>query len=82
MFLGKNQNKTSKPIIKSNNMSSQNFSYTFTTSKSPNEVFDTLINPQNWWNGCTMKLSLENLKKINDEFIFDAGNGVHHTEQN
>lgn len=81
MFLGKNQNKTSKPIIKSNNMSSQNFSYTFITSKSPNEIFDTLINPQNWWNGLHDEIITGKSEKINDEFIFDAGNGVHHTEQ-
>ena len=62
-------------------MSAQNFSYTFTTSKSPNEVFDTLINPKNWWIDLHDEVITGSFEKINDDFIFDAGNGVHHTVQ-
>lgn len=62
-------------------MSTQNFSYTFTTSKSPNEVFDTLINPKNWWIDLHDEVITGSSEKINDEFVFDAGNGVHHTVQ-
>lgn len=62
-------------------MSTQNFSYTFTTSKSPNEVFDTLINPKNWWIDLHDEVITGSSEKINDEFVFDAGKGVHHTVQ-
>ncbi|WEK70256.1 MAG: SRPBCC domain-containing protein [Candidatus Chryseobacterium colombiense] len=62
-------------------MSSQNFSYTLTTSKSPNEIFNRLIDPKQWWNGLHDEIITGKSEKINDVFIFDAGNGVHHTEQ-
>lgn len=62
-------------------MSAQNFSYTFTTSKSSEEVFRTLINPRNWWIGLHNEIITGKSEKINDEFIFDAGDGVHHTVQ-
>ncbi len=62
-------------------MGTQNFSYTFKTSKSPSKVFDTLINPKNWWNDLYNEIITGNSEKINDEFVFDAGNGVHHTVQ-
>lgn len=34
-----------------NNISIQNFSYIFTTSKSSEEVFNILIDPKKWWIG-------------------------------
>lgn len=62
-------------------MSAQNFSYSFTTSKSIEEVFSTLIDPRNWWIGLHHEIITGKSENRNDEFIFDAGNGVHHTVQ-
>ncbi|MCE3076165.1 SRPBCC family protein [Chryseobacterium gwangjuense] len=62
-------------------MSTQNFSYTFTTSKPTNEVFNILINPKQWWMGLHDEIITGKSEQPNDVFIFDAGNGVHHTEQ-
>jgi len=62
-------------------MSTQNFSYTFTTSKPTDEVFKILIDPKKWWNGLHDEIITGKSEQPDDVFIFDAGNGVHHTEQ-
>lgn len=55
-------------------MSTQNFSYTFTTSKSPEKVFNILIDPKKWWIGLHNETITGNSEKLNDEFTFSAGN--------
>ena len=60
-------------------MSTQNFSYTFTTSKSPEEVFNILIHPKKWWIGFHNENITGNSEKLNDEFTFNAGNGAHNS---
>lgn len=62
-------------------MAAQNFSYTFKTLKSPEEVFKTLLDPKQWWNGLHNEMITGKSEQPNDVFVFDAGNGVHHTEQ-
>lgn len=62
-------------------MSTQNFTHPFTTSRFPEEVFNTLINPKNWWIGFHNEIISGKSENINDAFIFDAGNGVHHSVQ-
>lgn len=62
-------------------MSTQNFSYTFTTSKSPEEVFNILIDPKKWWIGLHNETITGNSEKLNDEFTFSAGNGAHNSLQ-
>ncbi|MCS3869201.1 uncharacterized protein YndB with AHSA1/START domain [Chryseobacterium ginsenosidimutans] len=62
-------------------MSTQNFSYSFTTSKSPEEVFNILIDPKKWWIGLHNEIITGNSEKLNDEFTFTAGNGAHHSVQ-
>lgn len=62
-------------------MPTQNFSYTFTTSKPTDEVFNILIDPKQWWIGLHDETITGKSEQPNDVFVFDAGNGVHHTEQ-
>ncbi len=62
-------------------MSTQNFSYTFTTSKSPEEIFNILMDPKSWWIGLHNEIIIGNSGKLNDEFTFSAGNGVHNSVQ-
>ncbi|GAA4161607.1 hypothetical protein GCM10022217_27590 [Chryseobacterium ginsenosidimutans] len=62
-------------------MSTQNFSYTFTTSKSHEEVFNILIDPKKWWIGFHSETITGNSEKLNDEFTFSAGNGAHNSVQ-
>jgi len=62
-------------------MSTQNFSYTFKTSKFPEGVFNILINPKKWWIGLHNEIITGNSEKLNDEFTFSAGNGAHNSLQ-
>lgn len=58
-----------------------NYSYSFTTSKSPKEIFELLLNIEKWWSGVYEETIIGNSKKINDEFSFSAGGGMHFTKQ-
>lgn len=62
-------------------MPTQNFSYTFTTSKPIDKVFNILSDPKKWWYGLHDEIITGKSERLNDIFIFDAGNGVHHTKQ-
>lgn len=62
-------------------MAHQNFQYSFTTSKNANEVFAFLLNPKNWWMGLFEETIEGKSGKINDEFSFRAGDGVHYSNQ-
>lgn len=62
-------------------MSTQYFSYTFTTSKPSEEVFNILIDPKKWWIGSHNEIITGNSEEINDEFTFNAGNGAHNSVQ-
>ncbi|KQS92557.1 SRPBCC domain-containing protein [Chryseobacterium sp. Leaf394] len=62
-------------------MSTQNFSYSFSTSKSPEEVYEILINPKNWWIGLHNEIITGKSENVNDEFSFSAGNGAYNSVQ-
>lgn len=62
-------------------MTNKNFQYSFTTSKNTKEVFAHLINPKNWWVGIFGETIEGKSEKINDEFSFKAGEGMHYTKQ-
>lgn len=62
-------------------MESRNFQYTFATSKNRSVVFKHLINPKNWWVGLFGETIDGKSNEINDEFSFQAGDGVHFTNQ-
>lgn len=62
-------------------MPTQNFSYTLTTSKPIDEIFNILINPKKWWIGLHDEIITGKSEHLNDVFTFDAGNGIHHTVQ-
>jgi hypothetical protein len=62
-------------------MDNKNFEYTFTTSKKANEVFEHLINPENWWVGLFGETIEGRSNAIGDEFSFKAGDGVHYSNQ-
>jgi hypothetical protein len=62
-------------------MTNQNFSYSFKTSKSPEDVFDILSDPKKWWVGLHNESIKGKSKKLNDEFSFSAGDGAHFSLQ-
>lgn len=62
-------------------MASQNFEYSFITSKNESDVFTHLLNPNNWWVGLFGETIEGNSENLNDEFSFKAGDGVHYSNQ-
>ena len=58
-----------------------NFTFSFESSKSEKEVFDILLNVKKWWSGLYGEEIKGSSKKINDEFSFKAGDGVHYSKQ-
>ena len=62
-------------------MQHQNFQYSFISTKKANEVFDFLINPENWWMGIYGETIEGNSQNLNDEFSFKAGGGMHYSNQ-
>lgn len=59
----------------------KNYTYSFTTSKSPNEIFELLLNVEKWWSGIYEETITGSSQKPNDEFSFSAGGGMHFSKQ-
>lgn len=62
-------------------MTNSNFQYSFITLKQIHEVYEYLMNPQNWWTGIFSENIEGESKQLNDEFSFKAGDGVHYSNQ-
>src|SRR6516225_3845729 len=62
-------------------MKKENFTYSFKSSKSPEEVFELLLNIEAWWSGLYGETIKGESRKINDEFSFMAGGGAHYSKQ-
>ena len=62
-------------------MQNQNFSKTYLVDKTPNEVFNGIINVQEWWSGLYSEEIEGTSKKLDDEFTFRAGGGAHYSKQ-
>lgn len=57
------------------------FSYDFNTLKSTEEIFNLLLDIEQWWSGIYAETIEGKSQKINDEFIFTAGDGAHYSKQ-
>ena len=62
-------------------MTGKDFTYSFTSSKTPQEVFEILLNIEQWWLGFYNETIKGKSQKINDEFTFNAGGGLHYSKQ-
>lgn len=58
----------------------KDFSYSFTTPKSPEEIFHLLLVIDKWWSGIFEETITGESQKINDEFSFSAGGGAHYSK--
>ncbi|MCX2678528.1 SRPBCC domain-containing protein [Galbibacter sp. EGI 63066] len=58
----------------------KDFSYGFTTPKSPEEIFNLLLVIDKWWSGLFEETIIGESQKINDEFSFSAGGGAHYSK--
>ncbi|MGG9960735.1 SRPBCC family protein [Ferruginibacter sp. SUN106] len=58
-------------------------SYTnsFTSSKTPQAIFELLLDIEQWWTGLYEETIKGKNKKLNDEFTFNAGGGAHYSKQ-
>lgn len=62
-------------------MNTTNFTYTLSTDKSPNEVFEAILDVRSWWSGLHSEHFEGPTEKLNDEFKFNAGGGAHYSKQ-
>ena len=62
-------------------MKQENFTYRFTSSKTPREVFNLLLDAGKWWSGFYEETIEGKSKELNDEFTFKAGGGAHYSKQ-
>ena len=62
-------------------MANKNFTFSFETSKNPEEVFGLLLQIPQWWSGLYQEKIEGKSEKLDDTFSFKAGGGAHHTEQ-
>jgi hypothetical protein len=60
---------------------SKSFSYSFKSSKSPEAVFELLLDIDKWWSGLYAETIQGESHKVNDEFSFKAGEGMHYSKQ-
>lgn len=57
------------------------FTYSFKSSKSPEEIFELLLEIDQWWSGLFEEKISGKSHKLNDEFSYKAGGGVHYSKQ-
>jgi hypothetical protein len=62
-------------------MATKDFTFSFQSSQSPEHIFDTLLNVNEWWTGLYSEHITGKSAKPGDEFTFSAGGGVHNSKQ-
>ena len=62
-------------------MKESSFKKSFKTSKSAEDVFNLLLDIEQWWSGIYGEEINGESKKIGDEFTFKAGGGAHYSKQ-
>ena len=60
---------------------SEDFSYSFQSSKSSREIYKLLLQLEKWWTGFYGESITGQCQKLGDEFEFLAGGGAHYTKQ-
>lgn len=67
---------TNKKITGNNN-----FSTTLVLEQTSEEVFNAISNVRGWWSGFYSEEITGKTEKLNDEFSFRAGGGIHYSKQ-
>ena len=57
------------------------FTYSLTTRSKATEVFDLLLHIDQWWSGVYGETIKGDSSRLNDEFTFTAGGGMHYSKQ-
>ena len=59
----------------------KDYSKAYLVDQSPTEIFSGIINVREWWSGLYSEEIEGSSEKLNDEFTFRAGGGVHYSKQ-
>jgi hypothetical protein len=62
-------------------MKTKDFTSSLLVDASPAEIFDGLKNVRGWWSGLYGEEFEGSSQKVNDEFTFRAGDGMHYSKQ-
>jgi len=62
-------------------MKTSDFTLTLLVDQSPKAVFNAIKNVRGWWSGLYSEEFEGSSDKLNDEFTFRAGEGVHYSKQ-
>jgi uncharacterized protein YndB with AHSA1/START domain len=62
-------------------MTATDFTYTVITDRPPEEVFQAIGKVRDWWSGYYSEAIEGDTEKLNDEFSFRAGGGLHYSKQ-
>lgn len=62
-------------------MEKENFTYQIISSKTPESIFELLLNVDQWWSGLYEETIKGKSHHLNDEFTFEAGQGMHYSKQ-
>lgn len=62
-------------------MATKDFTLSTLTDQSPEKVFEAVNNVRAWWSGYYSEKFEGDTEKLNDEFIFHAGEGAHYSKQ-
>jgi hypothetical protein len=67
--------------LKPATMTTNNFTVTLLSDKTPEEVFTAVTNVRKWWSGYYSEQIEGNTEKLHDEFVFRAGDDLHYSKQ-
>lgn len=62
-------------------VTTDNFTYEFTTHRAPHDLYDLLLDVPAWWSGLFNETIKGESMKVGDEFTFHAGDGMHYSKQ-
>lgn len=62
-------------------MTTKDFTTTIIVDQSAQEVFSAIKNVRGWWSGLYEEEFEGNSEKLNDEFTYRAGEGMHYSKQ-
>ena len=64
-----------------NKMTTKDFSINLPSNQSASDVFKAVTQVKKWWSGFYEEEINGESSKLNDEFTFRAGNGIHYSKQ-
>lgn len=59
----------------------KNYTIELETQMTSSELYEFLLKVENWWSGIYNETIRGESKKLNDEFTFSAGEGMHYSKQ-